>query len=560
MEFPAPTDRISDQLLPARGQAVPEHNPQDSQRCWTAPPPSESYEWAKKIELQEERRQMPPMEFPQELKEDLDILKDELKKDEDIKQREKLEKASCEPPRNPYKLTTIEEGGGCLSRQPAAGTMVLCGYIVVLEDGEEIVDKNESFEYTVGEKRPIGVVWSQALDAALVEMKRGGKSSMKCTLSDLFDPEAPLLNAKDPSEPCVMEVSLQEIYVQRDCSLVKDSGVVTKEAIKDGVGYWCDNPTDLGTAVLSIDEIRTEDGTKLFPGPNEDPKILELIPGQGQVCDALEAACLEMRKHEQALITCNEPMQCVGGDEPFMTEPPSGPVVFKVTLLDYEKGPEVWKFDDHERLDYAYKRKENAGNLYKKGRYFLAQYMYQKIIDLFEYVYHTKDGPNKFNERYWGKADLLNEIKELHRTCLLNNALTSLKLRDPVMAKRDCDRVLKQKPETLKALFIRARSFCMRRDWVQARKDLQTLLDIDPDVEEAKTLIEQVQKWSKAADKEQEHDGKTMLKGLKDHRSIKFSYMDIPMDMSNWPGHEQKSKKKKRQHEKNQQKLKEAHK
>lgn len=492
---------------------------------------------------------MPPMEFPQELKEDLEILKDELKKDEDMKQREKMEKAGCEPPRNPYKLTEIDAGGGCLSKQPEPGTMILCGYIVVLEEGEEIIDKNESFEYTIGEKRPVGVVWNQALDAALVEMKRGGKSSMRCTLADLFDPEAPLFNAKDPSERCVCEVSLHELYWQKECSLIKESGVIFKEAIKDGVGYWCDNPTDLGKSVLSIEEIRLEDGTRVFPGPNEDPKIVEYVPGQGQVCDALEAACLEMRKHEQALITCNEPMQCVGGDEPFMTEPPAGPVTFKVTLLDYEKGPEVWKFDDIQRLEYAYKRKENAANLFKKGRYHLAQYMYQKIIDLFEFVYHTKDGPNKFNDRFWGKADLLAEIKELRRTCLLNNALTSLKLKNPAAAKKECDKVLKERPENLKALFIRARSFCMRRDWVQARKDLNTLLDIDPDVEDAQNLLDQVQKWSRATDREQNTDGKNMLKGLKDQRSIKFNYMDVPMDMSMWPT-DHRSKKKRRQAQK----------
>jgi len=255
----------------------------------------------------------------------------------------------------------------------------------------------------------------------------------------------------------------------------------------------------------------------------------KVVVGNGQVCDALECALLVMRQHETAVITCQDPALCLGGPSLEISAASfSNGAKFRVTLLDYDKGPDVWSFDEDERLKFAYRRKVEANRLFNEGRFHLACERYKRIIELFHHM--TKKG---FRDRFLGRAETLQQCKELCKHCQLNAAACCLRLRDPLRAKEFCDEVLRGDPENIKGLFRRAQAFQQRHDFVQACIDLTRVLDIDPTLEEARRLLEKTRHQRRASDQKQCQAFKfgSSIDGLNDPRSIKNDYMDTPMDL-----------------------------
>jgi len=224
---------------------------------------------------------------------------------------------------------------------------------------------------------------------------------------------------------------------------------------------------------------------------------LEITVGNGEVCDALECAVLEMRRHEFALVRCWDTSLCAGGAPFESAELPEGGAVFKVGLLDYKKGPNTQKLNEEDRIQFVLRRKAMAHRLLGEGRYYLARERYLRCAALFFGVDRKKSW-----ERLYGMPELRQKCKDLRTTCWMNAALCSLKLGDPKHAKVLCDMVLQQTPECTKALFRRAQAHCQRSDFVQARLDLVRVLDIDGTVEEAKVLLSKVRKYEACSDRE----------------------------------------------------------
>jgi hypothetical protein len=348
-------------------------------------------------------------------------------------------------------------------------------------------------------------------------------------MHDLFGPQANAMMEYGGESVAVCEVKLSEIFQTKDCSFVKGSGVVVKEVVQAGLGAWCDNPTDEGYALLLIEEVRCSDGLRVFPGSDGGTMRLEIVPGNGQVCDALECALLEMRRHETALVTCKDTALCIGGAPLGNTSPlPAGGVTFRVTLEDYGKGPDIWTFDEEDRLKFALRRKIEANRLFGEGRYHLARERYKRIIELFHHM-----DKKQFRDRFLGRAETLEHCREIRKHCRLNAAACSLRIKDPHDAKTYCDAVLQGEPENTKALYRRAQAFYNCSDFVQACNDLARLLDIDASITEARQLYENAKKVRSRADRKQRETFKfgCSVDGLNDPRSIKNDYMETPMDL-----------------------------
>ncbi|CAK0861987.1 unnamed protein product [Prorocentrum cordatum] len=510
---------------------------EDGSATWTAPAPSPSYDLVGKFE----RPQKGP-KIPEELMHGLHEMRDRLIEQEETKKKAReAEQRPCLgaelPPdarnRKAPEVIVTEEAAG--KRKPECGDSVRIGYSVVLaEDDAPIMDMCSDFEYVLGgAPRGTGQLTADALDRMLVQLRRGQVASVQCTLGDLFLPDSPQVREHGPETSAVCEARLFEIYQTRDCSFQKGAGAVFKEVVKEGVGAWCDTPTDEGTALLRVEEVTTDDGTRLYPLGGEVPIEQWVVPGNGQVCDALECAMLEMRQHETALVTCKDPAFFADG-QPELEVAPGGGATYRVTLLDYTKGPDVWSFSEEERLKFAERRKAIANALFKKGRHRLAHERYRRIEELFHHLDRPKGSTvSPVRDRFLGKPELAQSCKETIRSaCRLNMAACCLRFGDPAGAKRACDAVLLAEPENIKALYRRAQAFVRQRDFVQACRDLERLLDIDGSLEEARALHGRAASARRASDKQQRRDfhfGAT-FGGMQDPRSVKWDYTDAAMD------------------------------
>lgn len=206
----------------------------------------------------------------------------------------------------------------------------------------------------------------------------------------------------------------------------------------------------------------------------------------------------------------------------------SNGATFRVTLVDYGKGPDVWSFEEEDRLKFAARRKVVANRLVSEGRYHLARERYHKIIELFHHM-----DKKKFKDRFLGRSETLEQCREIRKLCRLNAAMCSLRVKDPLAAKDLCDAVLRGDPENIKALYRRAQSFVACSDYVQACADLSRVLDIDSSIEDARQLLQKAKKLRLTSDRKQKSAFKfgCSVDGLNDPRSIKNDYMDTPMDL-----------------------------
>ncbi|CAL1168033.1 unnamed protein product [Cladocopium goreaui] len=508
---------------------IPQHGLVQSSRVKTfdAAPPSASYNLMDAIERQEAAEvvsRRPQGSDLQDLKEDMEKFRKSMEKAQ--KETEEANRPKSGPREAPgrFDFVTVEDGSG--HRKPQMAGTVKVRYAVVLERDASLLEAKSDFVYVLGaQSQGVGEVCSQLLDGMLLQMRRGQVASVTHPLRDLFASDAPVIAQHGPEEVAVCEVSLLEIFVSKDCSFKNSTGQVLKEVIKDGAGSWCNNPSDEGLAVLRVEKISTAEGRCLFPEPGASPMEMFVNVGDGEVCDALECAVLEMRPHETALVTCTDPSFLVGaplGEKPV---PKSSEYTLRVTLLDFNPGPDAPSFDEEDRLTFALRRKAEANRLFKEGRFRLSRQRYEEICDLF----HHLDIP-KVKDRFLGKYELWQECRKLRLDCRLNIAACCIKLQDSSTAKEACDLVLKQMPENTKASYRRAQAQMQQRDFVEACKDLRRLLDIDPTIQEARRLWEKAVKQRKDVDQQQKKALKydAMCRKILDDRSDKFTLDNAP--------------------------------
>ena len=135
-------------------------------------------------------------------------------------------------------------------------------------------------EYVIGSDA-LGSL-ARAVDMALIGMKRGEDASLKCSKHYTYS---------DKPEGVTLSLTLKELYVTKDVSFAQDKSVMKKQ-VKKGEGY--DMPKDGSAVKLSV--VAATDGAAAIPGFLA--QVLEFPVGNGDVCDALGCAVLEMKKGE----------------------------------------------------------------------------------------------------------------------------------------------------------------------------------------------------------------------------------------------------------------------
>eukprot|EP00434_Breviolum_minutum_P014173 symbB.v1.2.012494.t1/scaffold862.1/size157115/3 len=354
--------------------------------------------------------------------------------------------------------TQLKEGSGW--KTPNAGNEVLVSIRAKASD-DSIVEEKLEVEYTLS-SGSLGEL-SAVADKALESMKKGEEVSIKCskeyffdkhadggtiTLHEMYDIKAVAMSPMSRESPRWESLSTQDV------SFTKDKSVMKKQ-IKEGEGF--ESPKD-GCQVKLLVEVRGSGSSK----------TLEFTAGNGEVCDALEGAVLEMKKGERAILTCTRPSSCT---EPLLGLSPTEETVLVLDLESFEKQKDQWELTEDEKV-------QRGSNLFKQGRIELALERYKKVMDLLNYIDNFKDD-NKV------------KAKELKKVCDLNKAACHLKLKQHQDARRCCNN----------ALFRRAQAAFGLYEYAECVRDIKRILELDPNNREAKVLYKQAQIGQKEEDK-----------------------------------------------------------
>lgn len=381
--------------------------------------------------------------------------------------------------------TQLKEGSGW--RTPNDGKEVLLSLKAKAPD-DTVVEEKSQIEYVLSSDA-LGEL-GKVVDKVLLNMKKDEEVAVKCT-KDYF------LGDKYP-EGGTVEVTLHEMYDVKDVSFAKDKSTMKKQ-IKEGEGY--ESPKDGCKVTLKVEVAGAS-------------KTLEFTAGNGEVCDALEGAVLEMKQGERAVLTCTRASSCT---EPQLGLTPDGETIMTLELVEFEKQKDQWEMSEEEKVQRGQERKDVGSNLFKQGRIELALERYKKVMDLFNYI-------DNFKEENKTKA------KELKKLCDLNKAACHLKLKQHQDAKRCCNNVLKEEGEHLKALFRRAQAAFGLYEYSDCMRDIKRILELDPSNREAKALYKQAQIGQKEEDKKVKGMFTKMCKGLSSPAPAKESKETAPKE------------------------------
>eukprot|EP00747_Dinoflagellata_sp_TGD_P219735 gnl/TRDRNA2_/TRDRNA2_91801_c0_seq1.p1 gnl/TRDRNA2_/TRDRNA2_91801_c0~~gnl/TRDRNA2_/TRDRNA2_91801_c0_seq1.p1 ORF type:complete len:632 (-),score=148.24 gnl/TRDRNA2_/TRDRNA2_91801_c0_seq1:193-2088(-) len=380
-------------------------------------------------------------------------------------------------------MSTKKDGEGF--KFPRMGDEVVISLKALASDGS-VIEERPPFEYVIGS----GVLdnLSKVTDKVLCsDMKKGEVKSLKCRSEYAYPGKYP--------EGVTLELGLQEIYKTKDVSFKKDKSIV-KKRMREGEGHLM--PKDATNVTLKVQAVTDSAGAN-FPGFSGE-KTLDFTAGNGDVCDALECAVCEMKKGEFAILTCTQAADCC---EPALglAEIKTGPVIFKLELMDFVKCKEQWHMNEDEKLIFGAERKEVGTNLFKRGRIGMALERYKKVAGLFNYVENMPEEKKL-------------KAEALRKACELNKAACQLKLKSFREAVDACNAVLKEEPGNIKALYRRATAYFNLNDNDLARQDIAKLLEYEPDNADAKWLLPQVVRAQKIEDKKSKNMFARMCSGL----------------------------------------------
>jgi len=288
---------------------------------------------------------------------------------------------------------------------------------------------------------------------------------------------------------------LHEIYETKDVSFSKDKSVM-KKSTKEGEGW--DTPKDSCAVKVKVESATDGSGA---PISGFQAQTLEFTVGNGDVCDALEMAVLEMKSGEHAVLTVR-PADLALDARLGLKGATVDKIVLKLELTEFVKGKDSWSMDDEEKLEHGVARKEVGSALFKQGRLALALERYKKIESMFNYVDNFKEEDNK------------TKAKAVRVACQLNAAAVQLKLKEYGEAKAACNSVLKDEKGNVKAVYRRAQADLGLKNFQECIAGCKKVVELDPQNKEARALLKQAQACQKEEDKKAKGLFANMCKAL----------------------------------------------
>mmetsp|Transcript_20166 Transcript_20166/g.47000 ORF Transcript_20166/g.47000 Transcript_20166/m.47000 type:complete len:691 (+) Transcript_20166:64-2136(+) len=378
----------------------------------------------------------------------------------------------------------VEEGSGF--ENPKKDQEVCMSLKANASDGS-IIDERQSLDYTPGS----GVFdekVARVVDKTLTKMKKAEKCILTCKKGYVYPAEHGQVK---------LELTLEEMFEVADVSFLKNRSVIKKQ-IKEGDAY--ETPRDGYEVTVKVNAVT--DGQKSLSS-TAWPQDVNFLCGEGEVCDAVEAAVCEMKKGERAVVTCFAPQKCIDAKLGITEASVSGvsSVVFDLELADFSKDQDMWSLSNPQKIALGTKRKDAGGRLFRAKRFELALEKYKKVAE----VLNNVDSNNE---------DWKLQAAELKRTSELNKAACYLQLGECGSALISCDAVLKEDKVNVKALFRRAKAHHGRAEFLEAIHDVERVLELDPANTEARALLPQLKREQRLADKESQSTFAKMCKGF----------------------------------------------
>lgn len=405
-------------------------------------------------------------------------------------------------------IQTIETQEDMYGKSPKVGDEVRLTYEVFV--GSESINKRSPLDYKVGHGNVAGLIPGKVLDKVLLGIKRTWSVALRCQ-SDYFGEAVP--DAATAGAFIIVKIMLDQIFEVEDVSkkMCWSEGLVVKKAIK----------VIAGRLVPGMDG--TQCTAKLLSARRGDEVLVAeeetftFVPGNGELCDALEAGCARMRKGEEAIITARSLAAdgAGGGLSTSLVAPgkPAGvaaaatiavtdPVIFHVIMEDFERPPpEDGPSGEEARLRYCTEQKDRGSGHFKQGRFRLAQERYSRILELLPR--YKRDGSSSIHVEMFEHEDDRRRAQELRISCKLNLAACGLKLEEFYAAGRHCDAVLKDEPQNVKAIYRRAQAYVGTKDFDAAAQDCRRILELESGHREAQQLLHKAAQLKKEEAKKQ---------------------------------------------------------
>lgn len=391
---------------------------------------------------------------------------------------------------------TVLDDGEDYARPPKVGDEVQVDYELKLDNGQVVHQR--LVDYKIG--IPVAdMPPAKVIDKALLNMKRQEIVSLQCRSEYAFGDAGNAELGIPPKAQIHAKLQLKEVYETEDVGkkVCWAEGLVVKKAIH----------------VIKARLVPGMDGTrctvkllKITRG-EEDlgcEETFEFVPGNGELCDALECACSRMRKGEKAIVTVNGPENLRSPGKPEgAAASGSGPVSYHLEMVNFDQPiPEDGPHSNSERLRFCAEQKERGTKHFRNGRYRLAQERYARIVELLP-RWKREEGGSSVHVEFFEYEDDRKVAQELKLTCRLNLAACSLKLEEFYAASRHCSDVLNDDPHNIKALYRRAQGRLGSNDFDDATRDCKQILELEPGNKEAQQLIHKIARAAKEEAKSQ---------------------------------------------------------
>ncbi|KAJ1555629.1 hypothetical protein HK405_015424 [Cladochytrium tenue] len=307
--------------------------------------------------------------------------------------------------------------------------------------------------------------WQQPKDGwELTSLKKFKKDSANAG-------DIAVLTVGPPHHPRVQgfpeDVTVQyEIFTLRWTEVEELEGSTDRAAVKkvlqEGDGW--EKPKDGSTVRIKI-EAKTQQSGRCFIGPEES----EVVLGQSDLPEAVEAALLTMKMGENALLTANgdwgygSTATAAKGLDDVVLEG----FVCQLELLDLKKAKESYDLTKDEKIADSQMQKELGNQFFKDGKTRMAIRKYEKVIQYFQYEQNLS-------------PDEKAKVNAIKLPCHLNLAACYLKVGQDPKVIEEATKALEISPHSVKALFRRAQAYLKQLDLDLARRDVDKAMEVDP--------------------------------------------------------------------------------
>ncbi|CAJ1343896.1 unnamed protein product [Effrenium voratum] len=406
-------------------------------------------------------------------------------------------------------IERIHDDGEEYGFSPKDGDELLIDYELSLKSSGQVLDKREGMDFRMLKHLDNGVLCSKAIQKSLVNYKLNSCGTLVVRADYACGDAGDEKLGIPPKADVAIKLKLLQIYEFEDAGKKAfwEPDLVQKKAIKPERCRLCPGFDGTWCKVKIL-------GAKLGEEELLEEQIIETTVGQGELCDALEAACAAMRKGEISLVTVKDPTLHAPGKPNLQVPPDAGHVVYKLEMLDFgSPQPEEGPSENLLLLNFAKKVKEKGSEHFKNGRYRLAHERYSRVIQLLP-VYRKPPGSTS-NQEVFTEWVEKKTAEELRRSSRLNLAACALKLGLHYAAARYCDEVLKEEPKNIKALYRRAQGHMGSYDFQDAAKDCKKIMELEPENKDARLLLVKVKQAEKEAAKMQREEfGASLLRKL----------------------------------------------